>query len=106
MEVNPVYNKMFYKSNAKSNIKWFPNLDNTLQASTVKWLNLYVLFKSINDCGWKIAFVLTTGQEFAIRHEIRIESVVHVESTGEYAAAREAAPCEKCSAVDIYSHVF
>ena len=29
----------------------------------------------------------TAGQEFAIRHEIRIESVVYVESIGEYAAA-------------------
>jgi hypothetical protein len=80
--------------------------DNTLQASTVKWLNLYVLFKSMNDCGWTIAFVLTAGQEFAIRHEVHIESVVHVESTGEYAAAREAAHCEKCGGIETYSHVF
>jgi len=60
----------------------------------------------LNDYGWTIAFVLTSGQEFAIRHEIRTESVVHVESTGEYAAAREAAHCEKCGGVGIYSHVF
>jgi hypothetical protein len=60
----------------------------------------------MNDYFWKVAFVLTAGQKFAIRHEISVESVVHAESTGEYAAAREAAPCEKCGGVEIHSHVF
>ena len=82
------------------------NKDNTFQVSTVKCLNLYVLFRIVNEFCWTIAFVLTEGQEFAIRHEIRIESVFHVESTGEYAAAREAAQCEKCGGVEINSHVF
>ena len=53
----------------------------------------------MNDYGWIIVFVLTAGQEYAIRHEIRIESMVHVKSTGEYAAAREAARCENCGEV-------
>jgi hypothetical protein len=60
----------------------------------------------MNDFSWTIAFVLTAGQEFAIRHEIRIESVVHVENTGEYAAAREAPHCENCGGVEMYSNVF
>jgi hypothetical protein len=34
--------------------------------------------------------MLTAGQEFAIRDEIHIESVVHLQSTGEQAAARKA----------------
>ena len=50
--------------------------------------------------------MLTAGRVFAIRNEIRIESVVHVENTGEYAAVRETAHCEKFGGLEIHSHVF